>query len=109
MHLNEDGKECLSRQIATQISMLVTIIREEPVVILTWNVGPTDEQVTVDTPSKLEVSLNQINNSQGDETEKEVIVHRTSIERKKYQSLEIVIFYGNSDISQKKSNFCTIK
>jgi hypothetical protein len=48
MHLNEDGKERLSKQIATQISKLVTITREEPVVILSWNDEPTDEQIIVD-------------------------------------------------------------
>jgi archaellum biogenesis ATPase FlaH len=85
-HLNEDCKEWLSRQIATQISKLVTITREEPVVILTWNDGPTDEQITVDIHSKLEISLNQNNNSQGNETEKEAIVCRTSNRERKNTS-----------------------
>jgi archaellum biogenesis ATPase FlaH len=98
MQLNEGGEEWLSRQIATQISKHVTNTREEIVIILTWNDGPTYKQITVDIHSKSEISLNQNNESQGNETEKEAIVHKHQIERKKYQSLEIMICYGNSDI-----------
>jgi hypothetical protein len=63
MHLNKNGTECLSKQIVTQISKSVTNISQEPVVILNWNYGPTDEQITVDIHSILEVSLNQNNKS----------------------------------------------
>jgi 23S rRNA pseudoU1915 N3-methylase RlmH len=83
MHLNKDGKEWLSKQIATQISKSVTNIRHELVIVLNWNDGPTDEQITADIHSKLEVSLNQNNNSQGTAIEEEVIVSRTSNRDKK--------------------------
>jgi lysophospholipase L1-like esterase len=53
MHLNKEGKEWLSKQTATHILKSVTNIRLEPVIILNWNVGPTDEWVTVDKHSKL--------------------------------------------------------
>jgi hypothetical protein len=39
MHLNKDGKEWLSKQIAAQISKSVMNIREEPVITLYWNDG----------------------------------------------------------------------
>jgi ABC-type uncharacterized transport system involved in gliding motility auxiliary subunit len=48
--------------------------------------------------AKVEASPNQNNNSQGDVTEKDIIVHRTSNrQKKKWKLQEIMIFYGNSD------------
>jgi hypothetical protein len=83
MHLNEDGEERLLKQSATPISYLVTNTSEEPVIILTWNNGLTHVQIAVEVHAKLEISLNQNNNSQGKETEKEAIVSRTSDREKK--------------------------
>jgi hemerythrin len=48
--------------------------REETVLVLNWNDGPTDEQITVNIHSDLEVSLDQNNDSQWTAIEEEVIV-----------------------------------
>jgi hypothetical protein len=83
MRLNKDGKEWLSKQIVAQISKSVRNIIEELVIVLNWNDGPTDEQITVNIHSNLEVLLDQNNNSQGTAIEEEVTVCRTSNREKK--------------------------
>jgi hypothetical protein len=58
MHLNNTGKEWLSKLFATQIYGLVkSNNKERPVIVLNWKDEPTNKQIQVNVHSISKISL----------------------------------------------------
>jgi hypothetical protein len=75
MHLNNTGKEWLSKLIATQIYGLVKSNnnKEKPVIVLNWKDEPTNKQIPVNIHPIFETSLGQNNGNQADSGQKGVV------------------------------------
>jgi hypothetical protein len=99
-HRNKSGKEWLSKLIATQICRLVkSKNRDVSEITLNWKDESADKQNTVNVHTKPKISPDQDNNSQTQHTKRVLYVeHR--IDRRRCQSQETMIFYGNSNFRQ---------
>jgi hypothetical protein len=84
VHLNNTGKEWISKLVATQIHGLVkSNNKEKPVIVLNWKDEPTNKQIPVNVHSVSKTSLRQNNSNQTDIADKENVVCTTSNRQKR--------------------------